>query len=57
MCSIEDNGRMNPSGNYDASSGGVILMSDYLTTYALVSLGITLNFIDIWLQLFKNNFL
>ena len=57
MCSIEDNGRMNTSGNYDASSGGVILMSDYLTTYALVSLGITLNFNDIWLQLFKNNFL
>ena len=57
MCSIEAHGIMHPNGNDDASSGGVISLLPDSTEYVLVSLGLTPNFIESWLQLFKTNYL
>ena len=51
MCSVEAYDIMHSTWNYGASSGGGRPLPDESTTDVLVSLGITLNFIDSWLQL------
>ena len=50
MCSIEANDRIYPTGNYDASSGGVRPLQTNQTEYLLVSLGLTLKLVDSWIQ-------
>ena len=50
MCSIESRVRMNPTGNYYASSGDGKPLPHKSKVYSLVSLGLTLNFIDSWMQ-------
>ena len=50
ICSIEAHDRDNPTVNDDSSSGGGIPLTPNLTKSALVSLGITLNFIENWLK-------
>ena len=58
MCSIEDHDRNNPTLNYDTSnygSGGPLPAES--TTDESVLLGLTMNFIGSWLQLFKKNYL
>ena len=57
MCSIEAHDRMHPTEYCDASSGGGRPLPYELKKYVLLSLGLTLNFADSWLQLFKNFFL
>ena len=57
MCSIETYAIMNPTGNNDESSGGGRSLPPDSTEYELVSLGLTLNFFEIWLQSFKKNYL
>ena len=46
---------MNTTGNYDGDRGGGRPLSPESIIYALVSLWITLNFIESWPQLFKKN--
>ena len=55
MCSIEPYEIILRYGNDDVSSGGGRTMKKYSTEDALVSLGLTLNSIDSWLQTFKAN--
>ena len=50
MFSTEAHGRMHPTVNDDASSGGGIPMPPESTLYVLVSLVLTLNFIVSWIQ-------
>ena len=50
MCSIESHVRMNATGNYYASSDDGRSLPHESTVYSLVSLGLTLNFIDSWMQ-------
>ena len=55
MCSIESHVRMNPAGNYYASSGDGRPLPHESSLYSLVFLGLTLNSIDSWMQSFKTN--
>ena len=48
---------MHPTGNDDASSGVGGPFPPDLKQYALVSLGIILNFIESWIQSLKKNYL
>ena len=57
MCSIEAYYRMYSSTKNDASSGGGRSLQTNSIEYVLVSLGITLNFIEISIQSFKKNYL
>ena len=57
MCSIEDHGRMYPTENYDASSGGGRLLSYESTADLLLSISLTLKFIFSWIQSFNTNYL
>ena len=55
MCSTEAHDRMRTTGKDDASCGGGRAMPTDSTEYVLVLLGLTLNFIENWLQSFKTN--
>ena len=55
ICSIESHVRMNPTGNYYASSGDGRPLPHESSLYSLVFLGLTLNSIDSWMQSFKTN--
>ena len=55
MFSIEAYDIMHPPVNEYASNGGGRPLTDGSTIDALVSLGITLNFINSWLQSFKKH--
>ena len=57
MCSIEAHNRMHPTVNCDTSSSASIPMPPYSKEHVLVSLSLTLNFIDNWLQSFKTNYI
>ena len=57
MCSIGSHVRMNARANYYASSGDGRPLTHDPTVYSLVLLGLTLNFIDIWMQSFNTNYL
>ena len=57
MCSIETHERNYPTGNDDASSGGGRQILPDSTKGALVSLFLTLNLIESWLQQLKKNYL
>ena len=50
MVSIESLDRFHPTIDDYESSGGGIPLTYNPTKYALVSLGITLNFVEIWLK-------
>ena len=50
MCSIEDHERERTNINYDASSGCGIPLSPNPKKYVLVSFGLALNFIEIWIK-------
>ena len=50
ICSIEAYDRKHPTVNYDASSGGVRSFIPDSIEDALVSLEVTLDFVDSWLQ-------
>ena len=50
MCSIGSHVRMNARANYYASSGDGRPLTHDPTVYSLVLLGLTLNFIDSWMQ-------
>ena len=56
MCSIEAHEREHPTVN-DDSSGGVILLVFNSKKYVLVSLGLTLNFIESWIKSIKASYL
>ena len=47
---------MHPEINYDTTSGGGRSLPHDSTIDVLVPIGITLNFIDSWLQLLKKNY-
>ena len=53
---IEDYYILHPTGNEFKISGGEMPLIYGSTMYAIKSLGNTLNFIDSWLQPFKNNY-
>ena len=55
MCSTDAYERINPTENDDASGGGGRPLSQNSTEDVLVSLWLTLNFVDPWLQSFKKN--
>ena len=57
MCSIESRVIMNPTGNYYSSSRDGRPLTHESTVYSLLLLGLTLNFIDSWMQLFRTNYL
>ena len=48
MCSIESHDRYHQNVNYNASSGGDIILPPDSTKHLLVSIGLAINFIDSW---------
>ena len=56
MCSLVAHDKIQPAHEDDESSIGYRPIPKNATTKALKSLGATLNFIDIWLKLFVENY-
>ena len=56
MCYLVAHDRLQLGDKYDESSFGDRSIPDNATTKTLESLGPTINFIDIWLKLFRENF-
>ena len=56
ICSLVAHDKMQPDHEYDERKLGDRSMPKYATLKALTALGATLNFIDIWLKLFRGNF-
>ena len=57
MCPIEAHDREHPTINYDTSSGGGIPLTSNSTKDVLVSFGLPLNPIYIWIKSFKTIYL
>ena len=56
MCYLVAHDKIKPNDEYDESSIGYRPIPKNATTEALKALGDTLNFIDIWLKLFLDNY-
>ena len=56
MCYLFAHDKMQPNDEYDEISIGDRSIPKYETTKSLKELGDTLNFIDIWLKLFLDNY-
>ena len=56
MCSLGEHDKMQPNDEDDEISLGDRSITKYATTKSLTALGDTLNFIDIWLKLFPENY-
>ena len=56
VCSLVAHDKIQPSYEDDESSTGDRSITKNATTEALKALGATLNFIDIWLKLFEENY-
>ena len=57
MFSIEAHGIYHPTINDDTGNGDWIPLPSNSTKYALISLVLTLNFIESWIKSFKDNYL
>ena len=56
MCSLVAHDKIKPVYEYDEISIGDRLIPKHATTESLEALGATINFIDIWLKLFEENY-
>ena len=56
MCSLVAHDKIQPDYEYDESSLGDRSIPKYATPKELTALGATINFIDIWLKLFLENY-
>ena len=56
MCSLVAHGKIQPDYEDDEISIGDRLIPKNATTEALEELGDTLNFVDIWIKLFADNY-
>ena len=56
LCSLVDHDRLQLDYKYDKSSIGDRAIPDDSTIKTLQALGATINFIDIWLKLLRENF-
>ena len=53
MCSLVAHDKKRPSYEYEESSIGDMLKPNHVTIEALKALGVTLNYIEIWIQLLE----
>ena len=56
MCSLVAHDKMQPNDEDDESSLGYRSITKYSITKELTALSATLNFIDIWLKIFLDNY-
>ena len=56
VCSLVDHDILQIDYKYDESSIGYRAIPDNATTKILEALGATINFIDLWLKLFRENY-
>ena len=53
MCSLVAHDKKRPSYEYEESSIGDMLIPKHVTIEALKALGVTLNYIEIWIKLLE----